>query len=81
MLPPTCDRTSQTTENPYRKYLIKISAPTLTYSGKSLGSHLQSGVCSENRLIASELAVDDPVALARDDCRNDRTKVNVVELY
>ena len=35
---------------------------------------------SKNGLIASELAVDDPTALARDDCRNDRTKVNIVEL-
>ena len=54
---------------------------TLTHSGESLGSHVRYGVCSENGLIASEFAVDNPVALVRDDCRNDRTKVKVVQLY
>ena len=38
-------------------------------------------ITSENGLIASEFAVDNPVALVRDDCRNDRTKVKVVQLY
>ena len=54
---------------------------TLTHLGESLGSHVRYGVVSENGLIASEFAVDNPVALVRDDCRNDRTKVKVVQLY
>ena len=58
-----------------------VSTLTLTYSGESLRSQVLSGVCSKNGLIASEVAVNDPVALARDDCHNNRTKIKVVELY
>ena len=61
---------------------IYVKSPlTLSLPGKSSGRHAQSGVCSKNGLIASEFAIKDPVALARDDCHNDRTKVKVVELY
>ena len=54
---------------------------TPTYLRASLGRHLQSGVVSENWLIASKNAIDDAFHLVRDEYHKDRTKVKVVELY
>ena len=48
---------------------------------QSLWRHLQSGVVSENGLIASKNAIDDAFHLARDEHHKNRTKVKVVELY
>ena len=47
----------------------------------SLGRHLQSGVVSENGLIASKNVINDAFHLARDEYHKNRTKVKVVELY
>ena len=47
----------------------------------SLGRHLQSGVVSENGLIASKNAIDDAFHLVRDEYHKNRTKVKIVELY
>ena len=54
---------------------------TPTYRMASLWRHLQSGVVSENGLIASKNAIDDAFHLARDEHHKNRTKVKVVELY
>ena len=54
---------------------------TLTYLRASLGRHLQSGVVSENGLIASKNAIDDAFHLVRDEYHKNRTKVKFVELY
>jgi len=53
----------------------------LTYRMASLWRHLQSGVVSENGLIASKNAIDDAFHLACDEYHKNRTKVKVVELY
>ena len=66
----------------YTASLYNISTPlTLTYRMASLWRHLQSGVVSENGLIASKNAIDDAFHLACDEYHKNRTKVKVVELY
>ena len=60
---------------------INVWNLTLSFPSTPLVRHLQSGVYSENGLIASEFAIEDRTALACDVCHNDRTKVKVVELY
>ena len=47
----------------------------------SLWRHLQSGVVSENGLIASKNAIDDAFHLARDEHHKNRNKVKVVDVY
>ena len=56
-------------------------ALTLTYLRASLGRHLQSGVVSQNGLIASKNAIDDAFHLACDEYHKNRTEVKVVKLY
>ena len=54
---------------------------TLTLLGPLKVRILQSGVVSENWLIASKNAVNDAFHLVRDEYHKNRTKVEVVELY
>ena len=62
-------------------YTSLIWLLTLSFPSTPLVRHLQSGVSSENGLIASKFAIEDHTALARDVCHNNRIKVKVVELY
>ena len=62
---------------------IRHRCPILKINGSQLQGQMPRNrkVCSKNGLIASVVAVNDTVALARDDCHNDRTEIKVVELY
>ena len=61
--------------------LANLCYLTLTLPMVLLWRHLQSGVVSENGLIASKNAIDDAFHLVRDEYHKDRTGVKVVELY